>query len=183
MHFSSAQKRKSFSESFEYDSLRVQKRATAAISSLDRKLIWIPLVFILLRMWGTLRFFISFAASCRCHDVFSNEIGMSESCFRALYTPALMYLQSLGDPGQGWGNALLFVIFNYSVLQRMCPCLLTWWACVQLQFKQWGSMLPHPQPERDRLIPASTTSSAQPSDHSVRYTTLIAGTAVQASSS
>ena len=42
----------------------------AAVQSVDRKLLFIPMIFILLRMWGTLQFFYSLIISkhlqCGC---------------------------------------------------------------------------------------------------------------------
>lgn len=32
-------------------------------------------------------------------------------------------MQSICDPGQGWSNALLFVVFNQKIFPRLCPCL------------------------------------------------------------
>ena len=94
---------------------------TAAMIHLDQKLIFIPLVFILLRMWGTIRFFISFHPSCHkeCGDI----IGIGKACEEALYNPFLMVMQALCDPGQGWGNALIFVIFHKTLAKRLCPCI------------------------------------------------------------
>ena len=31
-------------------------------------------------------------------------------------------MQAIGDPGQGWGNALIFVIFHKTLAKRLCPC-------------------------------------------------------------
>lgn len=96
----------------------------AAYSKLDQKLIWLPVAFLLLRIWGNIRFFISIGCS-------SDDIR----CCRVLYHPSLVFLQSIGDPGQGWSNALLFVIFNQRIAQRLCPCLspLGEWCCLRLK--------------------------------------------------
>lgn len=94
---------------------------TAAMIHLDHKLIFIPLVFILLRMWGTLRFFISFAPSC--HSPCEDMLIVREPCKSVLYNPFLLVMQALCDPGQGWGNALIFVVFHKTILKRLCPCM------------------------------------------------------------
>ena len=96
----------------EYSSISIEKQLHAAYTKLDQKLIWLPIAFLLLRMWGNIRFFISFCDSSR-----------NSRCCEALYNPFLVYMQSVCDPGQGWSNALLFVIFNQKILHRLCPCL------------------------------------------------------------
>ena len=94
---------------------------TEAMVHLDQKLIFIPLVFILLRLWGTLRFFISFSPSC--HRLCGDYIVIGNPCKDALYNPFLLVMQAICDPGQGWGNALIFVIFHRTLAKRLCPCL------------------------------------------------------------
>ena len=84
----------------------------AAFTKIDQKLVWIPVVFFLVRIWGIIRFFIS-----------APPIALNPSNCSILYSHALVILQSIGDPGQGWSNALLFVIFNDKIYQRLCPCL------------------------------------------------------------
>ena len=88
---------------------------------LDQKLIFIPLVFILLRFWGTLRFFLSFQPSC--HYPCDDKLIVTGGCKTALYNPILLVMQAACDPGQGWGNALIFVIFHKTLFKRLCPCL------------------------------------------------------------
>ena len=104
-----------------YGSVNIERKLTAAMVYLDQKLILIPLVFIFLRLWGTLRFFISFAPSC--HTPCGDRLIVDEPCKTALYHPALLAMQALCDPGQGWGNALVFVVFHKTLLKRICPCL------------------------------------------------------------
>ena len=98
----------------------MERKINAAMMHLDQKLIFIPLVFILLRFWGTLRFFISFAPSC--HSPCEENVIVREPCKSLLYDPFLMVMQAICDPGQGWGNALIFVVFHKTILKRLCPC-------------------------------------------------------------
>ncbi len=107
-----------------YGSLTINRRFTVAVVNLDQKLIWIPVVFIFLRMWGTIRFFISFSPSCHhpYKDCSPPTIVIEEHCARYLYDPALIIMQSVGDPAQGWGNAILFVFFTRTIAKRLCPC-------------------------------------------------------------
>ena len=120
-HTHTQRRHKSLTDSFSYGSLNMEKKVIAAIIQLDQKLIWIPVVFILLRIWGTIRLFISF--SPHCHYPYGGKITMDDVCQKILFHPVLVYLQSIGDPAQGWGNALLFVIFNRTIAKRLCPCV------------------------------------------------------------
>ena len=119
------QKRVQIVNNVSYGSLNMDKRVSAAITQIDQKLIWIPVVFILLRLGGTIRFFISFQSSCHypCPPNSPEKIIITKHCSNYLYFPLLMGLQSVGDPAQGWGNALLFVIFNKTISRRLCPCV------------------------------------------------------------
>ena len=104
-----------------YGSVNIERKIAAAMVHLDQKLIFIPLVFIFLRLWGNLRFFISFAPSC--HYPCGDRLIVREPCRSALYNPFLMVMQAACDPGQGWGNALIFVVFHKTLFRRLCPCL------------------------------------------------------------
>ena len=110
---------------------------TTAIIKLDQKLIWIPIVFIVLRMWGTIRFFISFSPDCHIPDEHCHVIKANASCTDMLYNQGLVYLQSIGDPGQGWGNGLLFVVFNRMIAKRLCPCIFALGSKIQKYLKQY----------------------------------------------
>lgn len=107
-----------------YSSL--EKRMKEVFYHVDQKLLWIPFVFLLVRMWGTLRFFISTSPSCH-YTVCDKEVVVLPECYNVLYHPLLVYLQSIGDPGQGWSNALLFVIFHQPIAERLFPCCFVCW--------------------------------------------------------
>eukprot|EP00731_Ephydatia_muelleri_P038242 Em0689g2a len=78
--------------------LRIQK------DQVDRKLLFIPIVFILLRIWGTLEFIFT--------EVYSNYFCTNSPALLGVLS-ALRFLQAIGDGGQGWGNAILY-IFQFS---------------------------------------------------------------------
>ncbi|KAL5491476.1 hypothetical protein EMCRGX_G016771 [Ephydatia muelleri] len=94
--------------------LRIQKDGTlllhqsqdqakvAMIQQVDRKLLFIPIVFILLRIWGTLEFIFT--------EVYSKYFCTNSPAFLGVLL-ALRFLQAIGDGGQGWSNAILY-IFN-----------------------------------------------------------------------
>ena len=108
-------------KSVTYGSINIERKMAAAMIQLDQKLIFIPLIFIFLRIWGTLRFFISFLPSC--HEPCGDFLMVVNPCKQALYNPFLMVMQAIGDPGQGWGNALIFVVFHKTLAKRLCPCI------------------------------------------------------------
>lgn len=128
-----------------YGYVSIETKMKAAFNHVDQKLIWIPIVFFIVRIWGTLRYFISLIPSCRhiCHDVYGNpDIVTLPHCYNILYHPLLLYTQSFGDPGQGWSNALLFVVFHRPISERLFPCCCACWD----RFLQWFEEL------TDRLI-------------------------------
>ena len=82
----------------------------------DLKLILIPTAYLFLRFWGYLRWVIQFNGISPQSGNFSN--------FCENYT-FLVYLQAIGDPGQGWVNAILYLAMTKSVrvwIVRKCRC-------------------------------------------------------------
>ena len=128
-----------------YGYASIETKMKAAFNHVDQKLIWIPIVFLMVRIWGTLRYFISLLPICRyvCYDnTGTPDIVTLPHCYNVLYHPILLYTQSIGDPGQGWSNALLFVVFHRPISERLFPCCCACWD----RFLQWfGEMT-------DRLI-------------------------------
>ena len=128
-----------------YGYVSIETKMKAAFNHVDQKLLWIPIVFFMVRIWGTLRYIISLTPSCRyvCYDSTGTpDIVTLPYCYNILYHPLLLYTQSIGDPGQGWSNALLFVIFHRPISERLFPCCCACWD----RFLQWfGEMT-------DRLI-------------------------------
>lgn len=105
----------------------------AAFYNVDQILLWIPFVFLLVRLWGTLRFFISLIPTC--HQICDGQVVVFPHCYEVLYHPILVYLQSIGDPGQGWSNALLFVIFHKPIAERLFPCWFIYWQRLSKWFR------------------------------------------------
>ena len=119
-----------------YGYASIETKMKAAFNHVDQKMIWIPIVFFMVRIWGTLRYFISLMPNCHhvCHDRYGgSDIVTLPSCYDKLYHPFLLYTQSIGDPGQGWSNALLFVVFHRPISQRLFPCCYACWD----RFLQW----------------------------------------------
>ena len=75
----------------------------------DFRLIWIPVVYLLLRLWGNVRWVMELTplskfGSCPPHDL------------------ALAFMQVIGDTGQGWANAILYILFNQAMRRRIYEC-------------------------------------------------------------
>ena len=140
-----------------YGSLN-SKRMKAALTQLDQKLIWIPIVFISVRFWGTLRWLIASTYSeClevdRDCSIIHERIWFTQPCYNVIYNQGLLYMQAIGDTGQGWANALLYVVFHATIARRLCPCL--FFCCNKLKKKydshrQKGDYTPMRDPEKEK---------------------------------
>lgn len=64
----------------------------------ERRLTLVPIIFILVRIWGTIRFII--------------YLSNSVATFNSEWEKALLYLQGIGDSSQGFANFLLFCLFT-----------------------------------------------------------------------
>ncbi|XP_020013089.1 G-protein coupled receptor 157 [Castor canadensis] len=84
-----------------------QYRAVAASSIADKKLVLIPLIFICLRVWSTVRFVLTLCGS------------------PAVQTPVLVVLHGIGNTFQGGANCIMFVLCTRAVRTRLislCHC-------------------------------------------------------------
>ena len=102
------------------------------LSGTDFKLIFIPLAFFFLRIWGDTRWLIE--------TIFSWNFKEFTVTCGTWIEKTLAYLQVIGDPGQGWANAVLYVLFTRSIRERLietikatikrvcccCCCCLFW---------------------------------------------------------
>ena len=85
----------------------------------DLKLILIPIAYLFLRFWGYFRWLAQITLN-------SPIISFQEFCDS--YT-VLIYLQAIGDPGQGWANAILYLAMTKSIRRwvlKKCRCV-RWW--------------------------------------------------------
>ncbi|XP_064606559.1 G-protein coupled receptor 157-like isoform X2 [Liolophura sinensis] len=87
-----------------------------AIQSANRTLRFVPALFVVIRVWGTIRFLLMTYDHAHRHST----VGM-----------AFLILQALGDNSQGFVNALLFCVCTKRVRRRLnrvfycsrrCPC-------------------------------------------------------------
>ncbi|XP_045215531.2 G-protein coupled receptor 157-like [Mercenaria mercenaria] len=88
---------------------RVSSRRTRrdVIAEANRKLTFVPLVFIVCRIWGTVRFLIGNFA----HDIV-NEPSVTW----------INPLQGIGDSVQGFANFVIYCFSTRSIRRRMFPC-------------------------------------------------------------
>ncbi|KAM4873364.1 G-protein coupled receptor 157-like isoform 2-T2 [Thomomys bottae] len=84
-----------------------QPRLHTSSSVVDKKLILIPLIFICLRVWSTVRFVLTLCGS------------------PAVQTPVLVVLHGIGNTFQGGANCIMFVLCTQAVRSRLislCSC-------------------------------------------------------------
>ncbi|XP_019848975.1 PREDICTED: probable G-protein coupled receptor 157 [Amphimedon queenslandica] len=106
----------------------------AAISKADWRLALVPLVFLLLRFWGNLRFFISMMNNCHVYAAHPKEYSgffcVEPECFNLLYNKEILTLHAIGDPAQGFGNAILFVFLSRNIMSKLLgPVLKVFRSC------------------------------------------------------
>lgn len=86
-----------------------QREARAEVK---QRLLLIPITFIVLRMWGTLQFFYSLA----------RQRAMNSHCWSKSDQNILITLgiaQAIGDGGQGWSNALLYIFLSPTIRRQL----------------------------------------------------------------
>ena len=76
----------------------------------DQNFLFVWLLLLLLRIWGTIRFFIY---------VSSKQDGSE------LYMKVLLHLQAVGDPAQAFCNSILFCVCDRTVRKKICALICT----------------------------------------------------------
>jgi len=79
------------------------------VQQMDRKLIWVPIIFVFIRIWGTIRFFL--------------QVGNTEQSLDIANSIALILLQGIGDSIQGFCNCILFCLFTKKVRKKIIDLL------------------------------------------------------------
>eukprot|EP01121_Diplochlamys_sp_Union-15-3_P003586 TRINITY_DN13529_c0_g1_i1.p1 TRINITY_DN13529_c0_g1~~TRINITY_DN13529_c0_g1_i1.p1 ORF type:complete len:335 (+),score=13.78 TRINITY_DN13529_c0_g1_i1:8-1012(+) len=79
----------------------VIKHEIEILQEADKKLILVPAVFVFVRMWGTLRWILSYAIHPSVNNIYW-----------------LAMLQGIGDSAQGWANFLLFCVFTAKIRRK-----------------------------------------------------------------
>uniref|UniRef100_A0A1X7TB06 G-protein coupled receptors family 2 profile 2 domain-containing protein n=1 Tax=Amphimedon queenslandica TaxID=400682 RepID=A0A1X7TB06_AMPQE len=98
------------------------KKVEKAISKTDWRLALVPLIFLLFRFWGNLRYFITMRNDCHLfvdENYFDGYFCISETCFNLLYNKGILILHAFGDPAQGFGNSILFVFLSRNIMRRL----------------------------------------------------------------
>ncbi|KAF4096713.1 G-protein coupled receptor 157 [Onychostoma macrolepis] len=90
----------------EYRPILTSSPVSHSLSSMaDRKLTLIPIIFIMLRMWSTIRFLLLLTDSNAGHN------------------PVLVTLHGIGNTFQGAANCIMFVLFTPSIRSRLVALL------------------------------------------------------------
>jgi len=106
-----ASKRVLNSEAYQ-QSVLLNDNARATLQDTDRKLVLIPIIFVVLRMWGTIRF-----------------VG-GVYCPRFIFIYFLAILQAIGDSSQGFANCILFCFFTKIIRDKIFNSV-NWTICSQ----------------------------------------------------
>ena len=80
-------------------------RSNVNIALPDLKLILIPCAFLLLRIWGDIRWAKGVLTNNSTSTPYDN---LCENLFEKFFA----FAQAIGDPGQGWANAILYLVFT-----------------------------------------------------------------------
>lgn len=103
-----------------------------ARSQVKQRLLLIPMLFILLRMWGTIQFFFTLVKK---NDIDSGCVSKSDSislfalgifqvcklhtCVSNTCIIMCTHLQAIGDGGQGWSNAILYIFLSPTIRRQL----------------------------------------------------------------
>jgi len=79
------------------------------LQQMDRKLIWVPVIFVFIRIWGTIRFFL--------------QVGNTPESLAVANSVVLILLQGIGDSIQGFFNCILFCFFTKKVRKKIFDVL------------------------------------------------------------
>ena len=100
----------------------------------NRRFKYIPVFFLLLRIWGTVQLFYSIGMAGKNHDGCLPPgvqtgyfiLGIVQVATRykiILYRSCFIYFshdsQAIGDPGQGWSNAILYIFMSPVMRKRL----------------------------------------------------------------
>ncbi|NXX92335.1 GP157 protein, partial [Centropus bengalensis] len=103
----------------------------------DKKLILIPVIFIILRIWSTVRFILTLCNS------------------PAVQNSVLVVLHGIGNTFQGGANCIMFVLCTRAVRARLFSSI---WCChyneMDWPSQRSDSYWQHPEPHKDKDVPA-----------------------------
>ncbi|XP_040907364.1 G-protein coupled receptor 157 [Toxotes jaculatrix] len=124
----------------EYRPILPNRPQSQSFSSMaDRKLTLIPVIFIVLRIWSTVRFILLLAKS------------------PVRQSPVLVTLHGIGNTSQGAANCIMFVLFTQPIRTRLCTAL---FCCSKCRTEvQHSDDAPH------RVPPGRDTSAQREEDN------------------
>lgn len=125
------------------------------------RLVFIPICYVLLRIWGTAHFFYTLQLRSRCkHQCIVSDSSITDT------VAVLNRLQAIGDPGQGWCNAILYILFSpiYRTKLIVTPSLtlISWLVAVVTYGVQTCTRLSMNAYNGGRVISVETTSLLEP---------------------
>ncbi|XP_056279215.1 G-protein coupled receptor 157 [Pseudoliparis swirei] len=130
----------------EYRPILADRPSSHSFSSMaDMKLTLIPIIFIVLRIWSTVRFILLLAGS------------------QARLNPVLVTLHGIGNTSQGAANCIMFVLLTRPIRTRLCAALC---CCSKSPV---GEQPSHGAPHR--LLPGQDTSTQREEDSGSRVGT------------
>ncbi|XP_064383924.1 G-protein coupled receptor 157-like isoform X2 [Halichondria panicea] len=98
--------------------VREQAVAMERVSRVSRILLFVPVLFVLLRVWAVVQFlYISYLSHL------TDESGrcIPTDPHKTIHV-ALGVLQAIGAGGQGWTNAILYIFFSPKIRRRLLCC-------------------------------------------------------------
>ncbi|NXN97655.1 GP157 protein, partial [Rhinopomastus cyanomelas] len=109
----------------------------------DKKLILIPVIFIILRIWSTVRFVLTLCNS------------------PAVQNSLLVVLHGIGNTFQGGANCIMFVLCTRVVRTRLFSFICCYhYEESDLPSQRSNSYWPHPEAQKDKDIPGSEQTKA-----------------------
>ncbi|XP_068454552.1 solute carrier family 2, facilitated glucose transporter member 5 isoform X4 [Clinocottus analis] len=127
----------------EYRPILADRPPSHSFSSMaDMKLTLIPIIFIVLRIWSTVRFILLLAGS------------------PARLNPVLVTLHGIGNTSQGAANCIMFVWLTRPIRTRLCAALCCRSKCRASEHTSHGAS--------HRLLPGQDTSTQKEEDSTTR---------------
>ncbi|XP_035512737.1 G-protein coupled receptor 157 [Morone saxatilis] len=131
----------------EYRPILANRPQSQSFSSMaDMKLTLIPIIFITLRIWSTVRFILLLADS------------------PARQNPVLVTLHGIGNTSQGAANCIMFVLLTKPIRTRLCTTLC---CCSKCRAEQ----AQHSHDDPHRLLPGQDTATQREEDSPGRVRT------------
>eukprot|EP00118_Oscarella_pearsei_P029152 m.3790 g.3790 ORF g.3790 m.3790 type:complete len:407 (+) comp9814_c0_seq1:84-1304(+) len=90
----------------------IQRDTAIVAREFERKMLLVPLLFVFIRIWGTVRYFLNVGYFGKYNDC-------PPSSPLDTLNKALLILQGIGDPAQGWVNCILYCFMTRKIRGRL----------------------------------------------------------------